>query len=191
MYPELGLTYGQLGIDDHTHVPPGNYLHISSITWWVMEWYYMWWAPLLSDSFHASPNRLFLLFLISFSLTVTSQVNWGFTYCMTPACNVLTLYTLYVVYLCIVFNVTKEIHSSCLNIGVVWSVCPLTSFLFLCCFNTDLFESEHIHIGKKGTNKLFLSLYYFITGSCGKYLFNICHSISPQIIQSGQILKAA
>uniref|UniRef100_A0A9J8DF57 TBC1 domain family, member 19 n=1 Tax=Cyprinus carpio carpio TaxID=630221 RepID=A0A9J8DF57_CYPCA len=22
MYPELGLTYGQLGIDDHTHVPP-------------------------------------------------------------------------------------------------------------------------------------------------------------------------
>uniref|UniRef100_A0A9J7Z8S7 TBC1 domain family, member 19 n=1 Tax=Cyprinus carpio carpio TaxID=630221 RepID=A0A9J7Z8S7_CYPCA len=29
MYPELGLTYGQLGIDDHTHVPPGKYLHIS------------------------------------------------------------------------------------------------------------------------------------------------------------------
>ncbi len=28
MYPELGLTYGQLGIDDHTHVPPGNYLLI-------------------------------------------------------------------------------------------------------------------------------------------------------------------
>uniref|UniRef100_A0A8C2CDZ2 TBC1 domain family, member 19 n=1 Tax=Cyprinus carpio TaxID=7962 RepID=A0A8C2CDZ2_CYPCA len=26
MYPELGLTYGQLGIDDHTHVPPGSHL---------------------------------------------------------------------------------------------------------------------------------------------------------------------
>lgn len=31
-YPELGLTYGQLGIDDHTHVPPGIYLLISFIT---------------------------------------------------------------------------------------------------------------------------------------------------------------
>ncbi|KTG02566.1 hypothetical protein cypCar_00010264 [Cyprinus carpio] len=32
MYPELGLTYGQLGIDDHTHVPPdlfeSEHIHI-------------------------------------------------------------------------------------------------------------------------------------------------------------------
>lgn len=127
-YPELGLTYGQLGIDDHTHVPPGIYLLIPFITW-------LWNNGILrglssTPARSQSPFALVQIVVVDVSLVfsyqlVTSQQKLHPLYTPCVICSDSLKFCIYY----IVFKATKEAHYSFVNICVVWSVCTITSFL--------------------------------------------------------------